>query len=210
MSASYYELWTIMGNWKSEFSTEDFARVFPSPDSRKVLCDMSSKGLLEKIGRGRYKVVSPESYTKSKNDIDEAYDFLKRSKLSYALTGPDGVFVWTKGGYNANRFFGSYPIYIRIARSDMETWKTFLAKNRKKFTVGDTKPTETLYGPYYHLLPDGRIESRNINGLSVEPLEKTVEFCLRESFTFEPALEMLDREYGLGLGIKYDTAVSVA
>jgi hypothetical protein len=82
--------------------------------------------------------------------------------------------------------------------------------NGKKFTIDGTRPGETLYGPYYLLLPDDRIESRNINGLDVEPLEKTVEFCLRESFTFEPALELLDREYNLSLGIKYDTAVSVA
>jgi hypothetical protein len=204
---SYYELWTILGSWKSEFSSEDFARAFPSPDPRKVLFDMSSKGLLMRTGRGRYRVIDSDAYAKSKNSIDAAYDLLRRSKLSYVLTGADGVFVWTRGGYNANRFFGSYPIYIDVPKTEVEKWKAFLSLNGKKFTVGRAVPKETLYGTYYVLLPtDDKVEFRNVNGLNVEPMEKTVDFCKRESYSFEPALEMLDREYNLGLGAEYEIA----
>ena len=204
---SYYELWTILENWKSDFSAEEFARAFRSPDPRKVLSDMSSKGLLRRKARGRYEVVNSENYAKSKNNIDEAYELLKSSKLPYALSKVDGVFVWTKGGYNANRFFGSYPVYLTISKSDIEDWKTFLRDNGKKYTFGGTRPSETLYGTYYVLLPEDKVESRNINGLNVEPLEKTIDFCLRESYTYEPALEMLDIEYNLGLGRKYEEVV---
>ncbi len=201
---SYYELWTILGNWKTEFSSEDFASAFSSPDPRKVLCDMSNKGLLKRIGRGRYKVVDSDSYVRSKNDVDEAYEFLRKSRLPYALTDVDGVFVWTKGGYNANRFFGSYPIFMRIPRSEIENWEKSLRESGKKYTMEGKRPNKTLFGIYYVLLPEDRIESRFINGLNVEPLIKTVEFCLRESYTYEPAIEMLDREYNLGLGARYE------
>lgn len=149
-------------------------------------------------------MVSPESYTRSRNNVDEGYEFLRRSKLSYALTRSDGVFVWTNGGYNANRFFGSYPIYIAIAKSDIEKWMRFLDNNEKKYTMGGARPAETLYGVYYVLLPEDKIESTSVNSLNVEPLEKTVDFCLRDSYTYEPALEMLDRKYNLGLGAKYE------
>ncbi len=200
---SYYELWAVLRNWKTDFTTEDFARAFPSPDPRKVLSDMSNKGLLKRKERGLYEAVSSESYAKSKNNVDEGYELLKRSKLSYALSKVDGVFVWTNGGYNANRFFGSYPIYISIVKSEIEKWKAFLDKNGKKYTIYGTTPTETLYGIYYVLLPEDIVESTNIKGLNVEPLEKTVNFCMRESYTYEPALEMLERKYNLGLGTKY-------
>ena len=201
---SYYELWAILGSWKPEFSAEAFARAFYSPDPRKVLSDMTRKGLLERVERGKYRVVNSETYVKTKNNVEEAYDLLKRSRLPYALTSTDGVFVWTKGGYNANRFFGSYPIFIRIPKTTLGNWKTFLNFNKKKFIVDKMKTKETLYGTYYVLFPEDKIESRNVNGLKVEPLEKTVEFCMRESYTYEPALEMLDREYNLGLGIAYE------
>jgi hypothetical protein len=203
---SYYELWTILENWKSKFSAEDFARAFPSPDPRKVLSDMTSKGLLNRKERGKYEVVSTKSYVKAKNDVDEGYDLLKKSRLSYALTDVDGVFVWTKGGYNANRFFGSYPIYIKILKSEIRNWKRFLRDNGKKWTMGGTKPKNTMFGTYYVLFLTENVESRNLDGLNVEPLESTVEFCLRESYTYQPALEMLDREYKLGLGVRYEAA----
>ena len=203
---SYYELWTILGSWKPEFSVSDFDSAFSSPDSRKVLYDMSNKGLLKRTGRGRYKVVDSDSYVKSKTNIDEGYDFLRRSRLPYALTGADGVFVWTKGAYNANRFFGSYPIYMKVPKSELKNWKALLREGGKKSTLGGTRPSKTLFGIYYVLLPEDKIESRPVKGLNVEPLEETVEFCLRESYTYGPALEMLDKEYGLGLGAKYETA----
>ncbi|MHB2035759.1 MAG: hypothetical protein ACYCPW_03335, partial [Nitrososphaerales archaeon] len=114
---SNYDLWVILGNWKTEFSSDDFASAFPSPDPRKILYDMTKKGLLERMKRGRYKVISPENYVKSAYDIDEGYALLRNARFPYALTATDGVFVWTKGGYNANRFFGSYPIYVKILKS---------------------------------------------------------------------------------------------
>ena len=202
--SSYYELWIILGNWKSDFSTEDFARAFSSPDPRKVISDMYTKGFLNRKRRGLYEAVRPESYAKVRNNVDEGYELLRRSKLSYALTRADGVFVWTKGGYNANRFFGSYPISVTIAASDIEKWMSFLDSNRKKYILGGARPDETLYGVYYVLFPVDKVESISANGFKVEPLEKTVYFCLRESYTYEPALEMLDRRYNLGLDIKYE------
>jgi|SRR5208283_1420482 len=203
---SYFELWTILGSWKSEFSSKDFASVFSSPDPRKVLFDMSKKGFLERIERGRYRVVDSGRYMRSRNNIDEAYDFLRTARLPYALTGVDAVFVWTKGGYNANRFSGSYPICMRIPKSKVSEWEKFIRGNGKKCIIEGKKPTETLYGVYYVVIPEDAIESRLVNGLSVEPLEKTVEFCRRESYTYEPALEMLDKEYDLGLRAGYETA----
>ena len=207
---SYYELWTILEGWKTDFSTDDFARAFISPDPRKVLSDMSRKGFLKRKERGLYEVVSVKTYAKAKNNVEEGYELLKRSKLPYALCRVDGVFVWTNGGYNANRFFGSYPIYITISKSDIEKWKKFLADNRKKYIIDGSRPTETLYGTYYVLIPEKKVESTNLNGLNVEPLKRTVDFCKRESFTFEPALEILDRKYNLGLGVKYEEPVELS
>ncbi len=210
MMTSYYELWTILEGWKTDFSTDDFARAFISPDPRKVLSDMSSKGFLKRKERGLYEVVSVKNYVKTKNNVDEGYELLKRSKLPYALSRVDGVFVWTNGGYNANRFFGSYPIYITISKSDIEKWKKFLDDNGRKCIIDGAKPTETLYGTYYVLIPEKKVESTNVDGLKVEPLKKTVDFCKRESFAFEPALEMLDRKYNLDLGIKYEEPVELS
>jgi len=201
---SYYELWAILENWKSEFSAEDFACAFPSPDSRKVLSDMTNKRLLERIERGKYRVTTPASYVRSKYNVGEAYDFLRNSELPYALTNVDSVLVWTNGGYNANRFFGSYPIYIRVRESDIERWKELLSRAGRKYIVG-TKPEETLYGIYFAIIPTSRLESETVNGLRVDPLTAAVEFCRNNPYTYAPALEMLDKKYSLGMNERYES-----
>ncbi len=201
---SYYELWTIMGRWRSEFSTEDFAIAFSSPDPRKVLFDMTSKGLLERTSRGMYKVMSPDRYLNSRYDVGDAYEILKTAERPYALTNVDSVFVWTRGGYNANRFFGSYPIYIRVKKSDVEYWTKYFALRGKKSMLEGARPKETLYGIYFVLLPAAGLRFEVVNGLKVDALNDAVEVCLKDPYTYGPALEMLDKLYNLGLGARYE------
>lgn len=200
---SYYELWTILSNWRDEFTSEDFARTFASPNPRKVLHDMTRKGLLEHGGYGKYKVRPLDDYVRSKNDVSSGYELLKKSDLTYALTDVDGVFVWTKGGYNAGRFFGSYPIHMKVLKSDVARWNRYLAENGRKCVIGGERPKETLFGVYYVLYPEARVKAETEEGLKVEPLKDTVDFCKKNIYTFEPALEMLDEEYGLGLKVRY-------
>lgn len=205
---SYYELWTILGNWKSEFSTEDFASAFSSPDARKVLSDMTSKGFLERKARGVYRATTPDRYLNSRYNVGDAYDTLRTAAEPYSLTGVDSVLVWTKGGYNANRFFGSYPIYIRIRKSDIEYWREYFKIRGKKCLIEGSRPKETLYGIYFVLLPEDRLKFEVVNGLKVDTLKDTVEFCREDPYTYAPALEMLDREYRLDLGANYaDSAI---
>ncbi|MEM2785586.1 MAG: hypothetical protein QXW37_08620 [Candidatus Nitrosotenuis sp.] len=200
---SYYELWTILSNWRNEFTSEDFAKTFASPNPRKVLHDMTKKGLLKRSSYGKYKVKSVDDYVRSRNDISSGYDLLKKSDLSYALTDVDGVFVWTKGGYNAGRFFGSYPIHMKVLKSDVVRWKRFFVKHGKKTLLSEEKPRETLFGVYYVLYPEIKLKAATEGGLKVESLKDTVEFCKKNKYTFGPALELLDEEYNLGLKVRY-------
>lgn len=200
---SYYELWTILNNWRNEFTSEDFARTFASPNPRKVLHDMTKKGLLEHSSYGRYRVKPVDDYVRSKNDVSSGYETLKKFDLPYALTDVDSVFVWTKGGYNAGRFFGSYPIHMKVLKSDVSKWKSYLAENGRKAMLSGERPKETLFGVYYVLYPEARVKAETVEGLKVEPLKDTVEFCKKNIYTFEPALEMLDEEYNLGLKVRY-------
>ncbi len=200
---SYYELWAIMNNWRREFSSVEFARTFPSPNPRKVLHDMAKKGLLEHLEYGKYRVKPVDDYVKTKNDVRGAYELLKKAEYPYALADVDAVFAWTRGGYNVGRFFGFYPIHLNVLEKDVEKWRRFFRNNGKKSFLVDTVPKETIFGVFYLLHPSKRIDSETVEGLKVEPLRKTVEFAKKNIYAYEPALEMLDEEYKLGLGVKY-------
>jgi len=200
---SYHELWNVLWNWRKEFTVKEFTAVFPSPNPNKVLHDMAQKGLLEKTGWGKYKVNSPEEYMAKRNNVARGYELLKETDMRYALTGPDAVFVWTKGGYQVDRFSGFYPIHLKVRKSELKKWRDFFASRRQRFYVKDQPVRETIFGLFYVLYPEADFRVKRVEGLSVAPLKETVEFCQNKIYSYEPALEMLDEMYNLGLGIKY-------
>lgn len=200
---SYHELWNVLWNWRREFTTKEFSSVFASPDPNKVLHDMEKKGLLERVGWGRYRVNSPEEYLARRTKVSEAYELLSESGMEYALTGPDSVFIWTKGGYQVDRFFGFYPIHLKVKKNDLEGWKKFFGSKRKMYHVVGQPVRGTLFGLFYVLYPETDFKTEDVEGFQVDPLKDTVEFCQGRIYSYEPALEMLDEMYHLGLKVKY-------
>lgn len=203
---SYHELWYVLWNWKKEFTVREFSSVFASPDANKVLHDMAKKGLLERSGWGRYRVNSPEEYLARRSDIPQAYDLLNQAGLDYALTGPDAVFFWTKGGYQVDRFFGFYPIHLKVRKDDLGKWERFLTSRKQRFHVKDQTVRETLFGLFYVLYPENDFKTERVEAFRVDSLKETVKFCKSKIYSYEPALEMLDEMYGLGLKVEYKEA----
>ncbi len=200
---SYYELWNVLWNWKKEFTIKEFSAVFSSPDAYKVLHDMTKKGLLERSGWGEYKVSSPEQYLAKKMNASRAYKLLNEADMDYSLTGPDAVFFWTKGGYQVDRFFGFYPIHLKVRKGDLRKWEKFLGSKKQRFHVKDRPIKETLFGLFYVLYPEKDFRTENVEAFRVDPLKDTTEFCQSKIYSYEPALEMLDEMYRLGLKVEY-------
>lgn len=192
-----------MANWRKDFTAREFSSTFPSPDPRKVLHDMSKKGLLERTGWGKYKVNSPQEYLARRINVSQAYDLLKKAEMEYALTGPDAVFFWTKGGYQVDRFFGFYPIHLKVKKDELKRWKNFFSSKKKKFHIEGQPVKETLFGLFYVLYPEADFRTEEVNGFRVDPLKDAIEFCRRKIYSYEPSLEMLDEMYNLGLKVKY-------
>ncbi|MBI5872329.1 hypothetical protein HZB88_04575 [archaeon] len=199
----YYELWIILWKWKKEFSVKEFISTFQTQCPNKILFDMHKKGFLEKTGRGMYKVISPEGLFKNRVNISKAYDLVRQIKLKYCFTEPDAVFFWTKGGYQVGRFFGFYPICFKILKSDLAKWKKILKARHINFYIRGMQPKETFFGIFYILSPKKDFKIEKINGFGVEPLKQTIEFCKKNIYQYEPALEMLNEMYNLKMQIKY-------
>jgi hypothetical protein len=200
---SYHDLWSILANWKPEFTVKEFTSVFASPDPNKVLHDMSKKGFIENTGWGKYKVNSPKEYINRKTNVVKAYELVKEAERKHAFTDADAVFFWTRGGYQVDRFFGFYPIHIAVNRHELGAWKKFFHSRKQRFVVEKEPMHETMFGLFYVLYPRDRFRAEEVEGSTVMPLKETVEFCKKNIFTYQPALEMLDEMYGLKLKVKY-------
>ena len=200
---SYHELWNVLWSWKKEFAIKEFSSTFASPDANKVLHDMTKKGLLERVGWGKYKVNSSEQYLAKKNNIAGSYDLLKEADMRYALTGPDAVFFWTKGGYQADRFFGFYPIHLKVETHYLGKWERFFVSRKMRFYIEGQPSKRTLFGVFYVLYPQVDFEVKEVDGFCVSLLKQTIEYCQKNIYSYEPALEMLDEMYSLGLHANY-------
>jgi len=199
----YYELWNVLWNWKREFTIREFKSTFISPNAEKVLHDMTKKGFLTRIGWGKYKVNSPEEHLKRRVDIAGAYELLKEASFDYALTGPDAVFIWTRGGYQVDKFFGFYPIHLKVRKVDLNKWAKFFKSKDRKFYVKGGKIKKTLFGLFYYLYPEKDFKFVEKDGFKVSPLNEVLKFCEENIYAYEPALEMLNEMYNLGLKVEY-------
>lgn len=199
----YYELWIIMWKWKKKFSVKEFISTFKTPSPNKILFDMTKKGFLEKTERAMYRVVSPRQLFEKRIDISKAYDLMRQIKLKYSFTGPDAVFLWTKGGYQVGRFFGFYPIYLKILSSDLKKWKQILKSKNIRFYIEGERLRETYFGIFYVLIPEKDFRREKIDDYYVDSLKQTVKFCKQNIYQYEPALEMLNEMYGLEIRVRY-------
>ena len=145
----------------------------------------------------------PGEYLKIRFNVEDAYELVREAGMDYAFTGPDAVFFWTKGGYNVDRFFAFYPIHLKVGKDDLEGWERFFESKGRRFHIAGEPVRRTLFGTFYVLYPEDEFRADEVDGFKVIPLDETIEFCRKNIYSYEPALEMLDEMYGLGLGAKY-------
>lgn len=176
---------------------------FPAQVQIRFYTTWCRRDFLDRINWERYRVNSPKEYVGKKFNIIEAYELVNEAGLEYAFTGPDAVFFWTKGGYNIDRFFAFYPIHLKINKQELVSWKNFFKFKGKRVHVYGEPVKETLYGVFYVLYSESETRAEKVDGYSVMPLDETIEFCRKNIYAYEPALEMLDEMYNLKLSIRY-------
>ncbi|MBI1974123.1 hypothetical protein HYS54_04890 [Candidatus Micrarchaeota archaeon] len=192
----YLELWAILARWRRTFSLQEFSLFFPSAHPRKVLHDLVGLGFLRRVSRGEYSPAKAEDLLKQdySGKISHAYECLKEAMLPYSLTGVDAVSKWTCGGYDSGRFFGFYPIYIRVNKRDLARWKRFSRGRGFKFVVHGEKLKGTLFGILLVFVPVGSLGRPSVlKGEPVDSLAETIWFAEVNAATFERALPLLRR-----------------
>lgn len=140
---------------------------------------------------------------KRDTDLEDAYLLPNFSGMDYRFSSIDAVFVWTKGGYQISRNQRDYPIFIDVHEDDVPEWQRFFTEFGQESTIED-RIEEGEPGVYFVLNPQkSGFESEWVENSRVMTLEETVEWMQKYEVNFQPALEMVDNMYDLGLGVTY-------
>ena len=195
--------WIFEAFGNEEFSLNEFRATFPSTQHAKVIHDLIHLGYLERINRGRYKTISPERFVSGmvKRNLEKE-DILKQVTREYAYCDKDAVVIWTDGAYWTGFTRGFKPIHVKVMQRDLKYWKNFFEKNDAEFAIIGEK--RTLFGLMYILHPTSSLEMVIKDDLPVIPLKRVVDFCKKNVLLYKPALEYLDKKYGLKIIEEYE------
>ena len=134
-----------------------------------------------------------------KLDLKDAYILPNFSGMRYGFTKIDAVFIWTKGGYQIARSKTDYPIFIKILEKDLGQWEDFFEGFNIEYNINKRGGNNI----YFVLYPVKDFESDWVENASVETLKNTIEWAKKYELNFQPALEMLDEMYNIGLDVEY-------
>lgn len=192
----YAYLWKLFR--EKEFSIAEYSDCFSAINARKVLGDLVREGFVKRASRGKYSCVAPEKFLEELvENSDDAYKLVDRSGLQYAFADKDAVLVWTEGYYWSGFKPGFYPITVEVNRKDLGKWKKFFKEKDADFFVEGRKPRETFVGVVFVLRPMEKVRKVRKGEYYVVPLKEAIKFCEKNIYTFEPALEYLDKKYKL-------------
>ncbi len=197
----YAYLWKLFAD--EVFSIREFEQAFYAPNARKTLCDLCKEGFVIRVGRGHYKAAKPVEFLNNLICQKNPYDLPNKSNLPYAFADKDAVVIWSNGYYWTGFKAGFLPIIIEVRQRDLKKWQEFFKKNRAEYFVEGEKPKETFVGTVYILRPVKEVEAEKRGAYSVMPLKKTIEFCKRNKYLFEPVLEYLSKKYRMRLAKQY-------
>jgi DNA-binding Lrp family transcriptional regulator len=132
---------------------------------------------------------------------EEAYAIPHFAGMEFAFTEIDAAFVWTHGGYQIARSHDDYPIFIQVHDQDVERWIAFFEQYGIETAINERPDSDDIEGGIYYVLQPTRdnIERQWVDGNPVIPLEQAIEQMLENRPAYEPALEIIAKEYDVAV-----------
>lgn len=171
----------------SEFTTEDVRIFLRIERSAKLLSDLKFKGVLERTGRGRYRILAPSERIDNRSfEWKRVERIINMSPLPFAWSGPSAVERWTKGGYFVapNPYFRIF--HIDVNTKDMEEWKEYL-KTHSVPLIGKRR-----IGALVKLYPKSKVKYAILDGEKVLPKNNTIKMIKEHRGTFAEADDIIE------------------
>lgn len=113
------------------FTLKEFEAKTGSHRAARLLSEMKTRGHVERVGRGLYRVLPPDERPDLRGaEWERVNRLLLDSNLPMAWTGADAVRVWTGGRYTVSPSVFLHEFHIKIPASHSKSWRAYLRAHR--------------------------------------------------------------------------------
>jgi hypothetical protein len=149
-------------------------------------------------------------YSRDTISQEDAYVIPHFAGMEFAYTEIDAAYVWTEGGYQIARSHDDYPVFIQVHDRDVERWVAFFQQFGVETSIDERPDASDVKGNVHDVLfpmIDG-IDVEWVGGHSVMPLDDAVDQMMANRPAYEPALEIIAREYDVDVDASHDSAAT--
>lgn len=186
MGLTYTDVLSLhFGN--SEFTTEDVKILLRNERSAKLLSDLKFKGVLERTGRGRYRLLPPsERFDNRSYEWKRVERIVNSSPYPFAWAWSSAVEKWTEGRYivSPNPYFRAF--YIEVLKDGLNDWKKYL-KAHSISTIGNRR-----IGAVVNFIPNDDLDFVILNGEKVISKNRIMHIISEHSGIFAEADELIE------------------
>jgi predicted transcriptional regulator of viral defense system len=113
------------------FTAREFARRSGNPRAAKVLSDLKLRGLVERVGRGQYRCLSPGERPDLRHaEWARVHDVVLSGPDPKAWAGETALEIWTAGRYRLAPSLYSRVFHLAVPRARKDDWIRYLSDHR--------------------------------------------------------------------------------
>lgn len=184
-----YALFFCKHGSREPFKQSELDWIVSQGMKKKIFFILLKAGWIKKESRDSYKCVEPDKVIKGLVEF-KVPDVIKEAKMPYAFTNLSAVEIWSDYSY-VQRGIEKSPYFIKILKKDLKYWKEFFNKRNIPNYVNEG----LTIGEYVILMPVGRIDAIDKDGLKVEPLKKVLRIA-KENEMFSYTYNYMRNKYG--------------
>lgn len=170
------------------FTTDEFRSRIGSERPAKLLHELKARGLVERVGRGKYRLLAPDERPDNRaEDWGRIRNVLVHAPLRMAWSGPSAVEAWTNGRYRVSKSPFAREFFLAVSKDELTAWEDFLVAHGLP-----TNPKRHI-GPRITLEPRETLRVAHVNGDPVIPRAEVVKIIRESPALYADAEELLAR-----------------
>ncbi|MBS3131461.1 hypothetical protein J4212_03455 [Candidatus Woesearchaeota archaeon] len=183
-----YSLFYSKHGSREAFGQNELDWIVSQSMKKKIFSILLKSGWIEKASKNTYKCVQPDKVVKGLLEF-KVPEIMKQAERPYAFTSLSSIEIWSDFVY-IQRGMERSPYFMKVLKKDLKYWKDFF----NSYNVPNYINEGSAIGEFVVLIPVGRLNAVDKEGLYVEPLKETMKIA-RENEMYSYAYNYMREKY---------------